>query len=290
MAFLRRRDWRRLPERSGCPPSSRSYLPDFVALAAVWLDYEFAQAIGHSIPLGLVVGAAAGAAWARAMDGSFATAGRMAALAAGVIVLHDVLDLFQDHERMPFWPLSSREIGVNWLMMPNRLAGELLIFGLPFAVFGRGGSSNAAGVRRTCRLCDERKVWSGSAAAWWCWSWWRVWACCIYAKNDDAKWRRRGSWSGRAKRRRRWRQSSWPNAGPRLPAPAISIAVKRTTDSATGDALKRRFSAPSSATTTTSGHSWSWPCITRLANRSASAEPVTVTSDTSREGTEPKAE
>lgn len=111
-----------------------SYLPDVVSYLAVWFDYDHAQALGHSIPLGLIAGGALGAAWARATGAPF---GRLALLAAAVVVLHDVFDMLQDHERMPFWPLWSREIGTAWLMFSEtgRLAGELLVFGGPFAAF-----------------------------------------------------------------------------------------------------------------------------------------------------------
>jgi hypothetical protein len=109
-----------------------SYLPDVVTQCGVWLQLSWAQAAGHSVPVACVLGVALGAIWSRLTRLSF---GRLAALAAGVIVLHDVMDLLQDAERMPFWPLSTRQIGVDWLMFTDRLVGELVVFGVPFAAY-----------------------------------------------------------------------------------------------------------------------------------------------------------
>jgi hypothetical protein len=88
--------------------------------------------MGHSIPLGIVAGAIVGVVWARMTGGSTRV---LTALAVGSIVLHDVLDLLQDGQRMPFWPLSDLRVGVGWLASSDRLWWELLVFGLPFAIY-----------------------------------------------------------------------------------------------------------------------------------------------------------
>jgi len=110
-----------------------SYLPDVATqIALLWMGRETAQAIGHSIPFGLVAGALIGVAWAVVVGGP---ARLLATVAAGAIALHDAMDLLQDSERTPFWPLSARQIGVDWFAEPNRLWGEVLAFGVPFVIF-----------------------------------------------------------------------------------------------------------------------------------------------------------
>lgn len=111
-----------------------SYLPDVAAHAGQWMGVgsTTAQAVGHSIPIGLLVGALVGRVWAGLAAGP---ARLFMALAAGAIVLHDLFDLLQDAERMPFWPLSHRQLGVDWLAYPDRLWNEFLVFGVPFALY-----------------------------------------------------------------------------------------------------------------------------------------------------------
>jgi hypothetical protein len=110
-----------------------SYLPDVAThVAHVWMGHEPAQALGHSIPFGLLAGAVIGVVWAAVVGGP---ARLLATIAAGAIVLHDTMDLLQDSERVPFWPLSTRQMGVDWFAEPNRLWGEVLAFAMPFALF-----------------------------------------------------------------------------------------------------------------------------------------------------------
>jgi membrane-bound metal-dependent hydrolase YbcI (DUF457 family) len=109
-----------------------SYVPDIVTQIGSWIGYRSAQPLGHSIPLGILAGVVAGLTWARMSGGS---ARLLIALAAGSIVLHDVLDILQDAKRMPFWPLSERRIGVDWLASSDRLWWELVVFGVPFALY-----------------------------------------------------------------------------------------------------------------------------------------------------------
>jgi hypothetical protein len=137
-----------------------SYLPDVVTQVAVaWIGHERAQAIGHSIPFGLPIGALIGVAWAAVVGGP---ARRLAVVAAGAIVLHDAMDLLQDPERMPFWPLSAREMGVDWFAEPNRIWGEVLAFGVPFVLFqvwrAMGARTRPAAARPRVH---QRWVWAG---------------------------------------------------------------------------------------------------------------------------------
>lgn len=109
-----------------------SYLPDVLTHLGVWLGVPSAQAAGHSMIVACVLGVAIGASWSRLAASSPL---RTIALATGVLLLHDALDLLQDVERMPLWPLSMRQVGTDWLMFTDRLSGEAVAFGLPFAAY-----------------------------------------------------------------------------------------------------------------------------------------------------------
>ena len=111
---------------------SLSYLPDVLTQCGIWLGFASAQAAGHSVPAAIVLGVPIGLLWSRATG---APRLRMAALATGVILLHDGVDLLQDVERMPLWPFSTMEIGRDWLMFSDRLIGEFLTFGVPFVAW-----------------------------------------------------------------------------------------------------------------------------------------------------------
>ena len=109
-----------------------SYLPDVVTQIGLWLGYRGAQSLGHSMPLGIVAGLILGLVWARTTGGSPRL---LSALAVGSILLHDGLDLLQDAQRLPFWPFWTHRFGVEWLTVPNRILGEVLFLGIPFAVY-----------------------------------------------------------------------------------------------------------------------------------------------------------
>lgn len=109
-----------------------SYLPDVVTQIGLWMGYRSAQSAGHSIVLGIAAGAILGVVWAWASGASVRV---LTTLAIGSIVLHDVLDLLQDGKRTPLWPLSERRMGVEWLALSDRLWWELIVFGVPFALY-----------------------------------------------------------------------------------------------------------------------------------------------------------
>jgi hypothetical protein len=138
-----------------------SYLPDVVTQIALWLGYRSAQSAGHSVVLGIAAGVILGAAWAWMSGGS---PRMLIALATGSIVLHDVLDLLQDGQRMPFWPLSEFRIGVEWLASSDRLWWELVVFGLPFAIYEiwRDSSRRRAPIA-VAPAPASRAVWIGRA-------------------------------------------------------------------------------------------------------------------------------
>lgn len=51
------------------------------------------------------------------------------------ILLHDLLDLLQSTDRMPWWPVSNWQIGHGLNVIPTGPLKEVLLFGLIFAVF-----------------------------------------------------------------------------------------------------------------------------------------------------------
>jgi membrane-bound metal-dependent hydrolase YbcI (DUF457 family) len=109
-----------------------AYLPDVFTQLGLWAGYDTAKLAGHSILFVLIVGVLVGTLWARWSGGSTRV---LIALAIGSILFHDLLDLLQSTDRAPFWPLSGRIISPGWLALPDRLTGELLIFGLPCVAY-----------------------------------------------------------------------------------------------------------------------------------------------------------
>ena len=109
-----------------------AYLPDVVTQIGLWMGYGSAKLAAHSVLLGPLAGLFIGIRWARWSGGSPRV---LSGLGIGSILLHDLLDLLQDADRVPFWPISNRAIGSGWLALPNRLSSELLIFGLAFAIY-----------------------------------------------------------------------------------------------------------------------------------------------------------
>lgn len=112
-----------------------AYLPDVATQIGRWVAYESAQLAGHSLFFGLLAGVIIGRGWALWSGGSVRA---LSALAIGSIMLHDLLDLLQATDRAPLWPFATRLIVSGWLALPDRLSGELLVFGLPYAFYEGG--------------------------------------------------------------------------------------------------------------------------------------------------------
>jgi hypothetical protein len=109
-----------------------AYLPDVVTQLGLWMGYGSAKLAGHSVLLGTVAGLLVGIVWARLSGGSPRA---LCVLAIGSILVHDLLDLLQDTDRVPFWPITAHAVGAGWLALPDRLSSELLIFGLPWGLY-----------------------------------------------------------------------------------------------------------------------------------------------------------
>lgn len=116
-----------------------AYLPDVVTEVGLWLGLRSAKSFGHSMLMGLPMGLLIGVGWARLSRGSTRMLG---ALAVALIQIHNLMDLLQASDRQPLWPLSTRTINAGWLMLPDQLSTELLIFGLPFAAYEAWRLSN----------------------------------------------------------------------------------------------------------------------------------------------------
>jgi len=118
-----------------------AYLPDIVTQAAHLWGAANPGAITHSI--GFALGASVAVAWA----GRFAGIGarRTCAIALALVLLHDIVDLFQAGDRMLFWPVSAARIGPDEAIIPRSLAGETAVFG---AVVAGAFALNRLGGRR----------------------------------------------------------------------------------------------------------------------------------------------
>jgi membrane-bound metal-dependent hydrolase YbcI (DUF457 family) len=135
-----------------------AYLPDVVTQVGLWIGYGSAKLAGHSVPLGLLAGLLIGIVWARLSGGSPRL---LSALAVGSILFHDLLDLLQDTDRAPFWPITERVIGSGLLALPNRLSGELMIFGLPYALYEGWRYLRRRSTARSGRRPSSGLIWAG---------------------------------------------------------------------------------------------------------------------------------
>ena len=132
-----RRDESRLP----APPGAAlwvpivvglAYAPDLIMQALILTGYGNARRATHSVVLALPLAwlAALGLSWLGRLP-----YGRVFLVALGSILAHDVLDLLQAGDRMPFWPLSYRRLGGEWPIIPSETAREAWLFGGAFLVF-----------------------------------------------------------------------------------------------------------------------------------------------------------
>lgn len=138
-----------------------SYVPDILSQLGSMAGFRHASLAGHSLLVGLAAGALIGALWAAASGLSFV---RLAAVATGSILLHDVLDILQAADRAPFWPWSTRIISFG-VLLPRRSIPEGLLFLALFGAFviWRRRSGPSLGV--LAPLVDFRPR-ASSAAVW----------------------------------------------------------------------------------------------------------------------------
>lgn len=109
-----------------------AYLPDVASQAAALAGSVRPTEVTHS----LVVGAAVAPALAWVLSRAFALSFRTAlAIAAWSVLGHDVLDLLQVPERLPFWPLSKASWLTGRSLVPASAVAEALVFGIAFLAF-----------------------------------------------------------------------------------------------------------------------------------------------------------
>jgi membrane-bound metal-dependent hydrolase YbcI (DUF457 family) len=130
---------------SGAPPRVRSlwvpvlvvlaYLPDLPGAIAPAAWFDEARALGHSVVFAALLGPLLGVAlagWARTRIS------QGIAIVVFSMVFHDVLDVLQATDRVPFWPFSRRPWGLGLDVIPRGTVSEALVFAAAFAVFTLG--------------------------------------------------------------------------------------------------------------------------------------------------------
>jgi len=112
-----------------------AYLPDLPGAIAGSAWFGEARALGHSLLFVALAGPPIGYALARWARISLT---RGLGVAVFSIVVHDLLDLLQATDRVPFWPFSRRPLGLGVELVPRGSLGEVGLFALAFAVFAAG--------------------------------------------------------------------------------------------------------------------------------------------------------
>ena len=108
-----------------------AYLPDLVAQITLVTGWEDARVFGHSLGFAFLATVILGPLLARFTGQSVA---RGLAVVLGSVLGHDLLDILQSSDRMPFWPFSDRVVGPARELIPDRMIWEGLLFGAAFAL------------------------------------------------------------------------------------------------------------------------------------------------------------
>jgi membrane-bound metal-dependent hydrolase YbcI (DUF457 family) len=112
-----------------------AYLPDLPGAVAPAAWFGEARALGHSVVFAALLGPLLGAALA---GWAGLRVSRGIAIVVFSMVFHDVLDVLQASDRMPFWPFSRRLWGLGLDVIPRGTLSEALVFAAAFAVFTLG--------------------------------------------------------------------------------------------------------------------------------------------------------
>jgi membrane-bound metal-dependent hydrolase YbcI (DUF457 family) len=108
-----------------------AYLPDIVSQLTLVAGWESARELGHSFLFAGLASFSLGPLLAQLVGDSPL---RGFAIVLGSILGHDLLDVLQSTDRMPFWPFSDRIVGPAREIIPDRMLYEAAIFGSAFAV------------------------------------------------------------------------------------------------------------------------------------------------------------
>jgi hypothetical protein len=132
-----------------------AYLPDLVTQLGLLAGLAPARAVGHSALVALALAAAVAAV--AATIGQVSPA-RLFAVTLGSALLHDLLDVAQSTDRMPWWPLSARALELP-AIIPEDARHETILFAALFAAFllvraawRRGRAATAPPVAAPSRL------------------------------------------------------------------------------------------------------------------------------------------
>lgn len=125
-----------------------AYLPDIVGQLGRLGGYIEARELGHSVLFAVAASLVLSPVLAILTP---LPLGRAFAIVLGSVLVHDVLDLLQSTDRMPWWPFSDQRVILGEGLLPTRPRRELALFGGAFGLFvaawrlsGRGGSSLGA--------------------------------------------------------------------------------------------------------------------------------------------------
>jgi membrane-bound metal-dependent hydrolase YbcI (DUF457 family) len=109
-----------------------AYLPDIPGGVAPTAWFAEARALGHSVLFVAVAGIPLGIALARWAQTRVT---RGIAIAIFSMIVHDVLDILQNADRVPFWPFSRRPLGFGLEVVPKGILSEGVVFAGAFSIF-----------------------------------------------------------------------------------------------------------------------------------------------------------
>ncbi len=114
-----------------------AYLPDIVNQIAITAGLGNRQIVTHSfffaVAASLLIGPALAWLARRAVPGIWL-------LTLFSISMHVVLDILQGSNRQPWWPFSDQHVKLKERVIPIGMYREVLLFGIPFAIFWVGHS------------------------------------------------------------------------------------------------------------------------------------------------------
>lgn len=108
-----------------------SYLPDIVSQCALFFNWYDGRQFGHSVLFALLAAPIAGFILSHQ---TFLTKKQCFLLALSTILLHDLLDILQSTDRLPFWPFYTTTIGNNINIIPANPSKEGLLFGVLYGL------------------------------------------------------------------------------------------------------------------------------------------------------------
>ena len=99
-----------------------AYLPDILAHIISIAGWQQARLFTHSLLFALLFSTGAAALLHKSVPVS---RNRIFGLVFFSLILHDLLDLLQSTDRVPFWPFADSPIDAGFDFFPQRLSSEL---------------------------------------------------------------------------------------------------------------------------------------------------------------------